>query len=736
MNYQTHLVNKETELKIEELISQMTLEEKIGQLHQVGPSPMGDQGVTMNELKVMYDTGLIKYDEYKKRLEGKVWDNNEEDIRAGKIGSFLAIQGAVKCNYFQRIAVEESRLGIPLLIGYDVIHGFKTTFPIPLAESCSWDEKIFEESARISAKEAIAAGIRWTFAPMIDIARDPRWGRIAESAGEDTYLTSLYAAAKVRGFQGDDLSSMDSIIACAKHFAAYGAAIGGRDYNAVDMSLQTLWDVYLPPFKKASDEGVATFMCAFNDVNGVPCSTNRYLLNDVLREKWGFQGAVVSDAGSIGECLEHGNVADRADAARQAINAGCELDMVSRCFTDNLPQLIKEGKVTMETLDEAVRRVLRVKFAAGLFEHPYVDETANKQVFYHPDHIAAALNAARHSIVLLKNNGALPLKSGVKVAVVGPAGDDGATMLGTWAACGEPERAVTLVAALKERGVDVKFARCCDYTDDSFDIDEFNNTIKDADIVIAAVGEGRNMSGEAHSRAYIGLCGRQNDLIAELKKSGKPFVTVLFNGRPIAVPNVQEASDAVVEAWHLGIQAGTAVCDVLFGDYNPSARLTTTFPNNSGECPRYYNHTNTCRPISEARHTCKHEDVPLKPLYPFGYGLSYTEYEYSALNVNVDNGIVTASVKVKNTGKVAGEETVQLYINDVVASRVRPVRELKGFKKVWLEPGEEQTVTVEVAVSSLGFYDMQMNYVVEPGEFKLWMGHDSTAELCTSFEIA
>ncbi len=735
MNKQALLINKETELKIEELISQMTLDEKIGQLNQVGPSPIGDMGISKEELDTMLETGLIGPSTYEKILAGEPWYNDEIDIKKGRIGAFLAVRDLKKINMYQKIAVEESRLGIPLMFGYDVIHGYRTIFPTPLGESCSWDEAVFEETARISAKEAAANGIHWTFAPMVDISRDARWGRIAESPGEDTYLACRFAEARVRGFQGENLSDPDRLLACAKHFVAYGACEAGRDYNQADMSMQTLWETYMPPFEAATKEGVATFMGAFNDINGVPCTTNPYLYNTVLREKWGFNGAVVSDAGAIQECLMHGNVADREDAARQALNAGMEIDMVSRCYMNHIPDLIKSGKVTMETLDEAVRRVLRLKFAAGLFEHPYVDPELGPKMYLCKEHRAASRNAAKRSIVLLKNNGVLPLKKTLNIAIVGPAADDGSNMNGCWGALWKEGEAVSLAQGFKNRGINVKVAACCDYTEKGLDIDALNEAIKDADLVIAAVGEHIEMSGEAHSRAYIGLCGSQNQMLDEIKKANKPLVTILFNGRPLAVPNVQEISDAVVEAWQLGSEAGNAICDVLFGDYNPSGRLTTTFPNDSGECPRYYNHTNTGRPRGAVRHTCKHEDVPLKPLYPFGFGLSYTEYEYSDLSAVVDNGVVTATVKVKNTGKVAGEETVQLYVNDVLASRVRPVRELKGFKKVWLEAGEEKTVTVEVKVCDLGFYDVQMNYVVEPGEFKLWMGHDSECELVTSFEI-
>lgn len=734
MNYQNYLINVENEKKIEELISKMTLTEKFGQLTQVGPSPIGTYSMTKEEVEDMVRTGLVSPEASEKILAGEPWFNDEDDIINGRIGSFLTVRDPKKMNAYQKIALEKSRLGIPLIFAYDVIHGFRTIFPTPLGESCSWNEEVFEKSARIAAIEAAAHGINWTFAPMVDVSRDARWGRIAESPGEDTYLASRFAAAKVRGFQGDDLTAKDSILACAKHFVAYGACEAGRDYNKADMSTQTLWEIYMPPFEAAAKAGVATFMGAFNDINGVPCTTNPYLYKNVLREKWGFKGAVISDAGAVQECIQHGNVADRKDAARQALNAGMDIDMVSRCYKDNIEELVKEGKVSMETVDEAVRRVLRLKFACGIFDRPYADEEISDVVLC-DEHRAAARDAGRRSIVLLKNNGILPLKQNIKVAVVGPAGDDGKAMLGCWSALGKGEECVTIVEALRRRGVEFTYARCCDYQEEGFDKEEFDNVISDADLVIAAIGEHNNMSGEANSLAYIGLHGSQNELVEALRNCGKPFVSVLFNGRPLAIPNVAEASDAVVEAWQLGSETGNAVCDVLFGDYNPSGRLTTTFPNKSGECPRYYNHTSTCRPRSRVQHTCKHLDVPLTPLYPFGYGLSYTTYEYSNLTSEVDSGVVTFKFNVKNTGKVAGEETAQLYINDVLASRVRPVRELKGFKKVWLEPGEEKQLTIEVAVKDLGFYDFDMNYVVEPGEFKAWVGADSTATLETEFTI-
>lgn len=734
MNKQNLLIKPENEAKIDKLISEMTIDEKIGQLNQVGPSALGAFEITLEEQKALLKAGRITKEEYEKIFSGQKWDNEEENVAAGKIGSFLAIRHPEKINRLQKVAMEESRLGIPLLIGLDVVHGMNTIFPIPLAEACSWDVDVYKESARISAKEARTHGINWTFAPMVDVGRDSRWGRVAEGAGEDTYLTSKFAAAKVEGFQGDDLSNSERVVACAKHFAAYGAAIAGRDYNSADISLQTLWETYLPPFKAASDAGVASFMTAFNDINGVPCSNNKYLLTDVLRDNFGFKGLVVSDAGSIGECLAHGNVADRKDAARKSFNAGAEVDMVSRCFVDYIKELIDEGDITLEQLDNAVRNILRVKFALNLFENPYVDLSLRETVCLCDEHRAAARDAARRSAVLLENDGVLPIKNKKKIVVLGELADMADEMLGTWAALGRGDEGVSLVQGLKNRGVDFTYSACYG-VETPLDREAFDTAIKGADLVIATLGELRRMSGEASSYADIALQGDQIEVVKLLKESGIPFVSVLFNGRPMPIPEVKENSNAVLEAWHLGTEAGNAICDILFGDYNPSARLTTTFPNKTGECPIYYNHVPTGRPRGEIRHSCKHLDVPLDPLYPFGYGLSYTEYAYSDLSVELKDGKVYATFNVKNIGDVAGEETVQLYIHDVLASRVRPVRELKGFKKVLLNAGETKSVTMEVDINELGFYSMNMEYVVEKGDFELFIGHDSTTDLKAVFTV-
>lgn len=735
MNKQSRFLCPETENKINALLVEMTLDEKIGQLHQVGPSPVGGFDISLEEKKQMLEDGRLSQEEYDRALSGVCWDNQEEDIRKGKIGAFLGVIGAEKSNHLQRVAVEESRLGIPLLMGLDVIHGQRTIFPIPLAESCAWDDKLWEFTAAIAAKEAAANGIHWTFAPMVDIARDARWGRIAEGAGEDPYLASRFAASKVGGFQGNDLSDPSHILACAKHFAAYGAGIGGRDYNTVDMSPQTLAEIYLPPFRAAAETGVATYMAAFNDWNGVPCTINRYLLHDVLRKDFGFEGFVVSDANAIAECIDHGAAKSRSDAARQAINAGMEMDMVSRCFTDYLPKLVESGQVSIEQIDEAVRHILRIKFAKGLFEHPYTDPSKESSVLLCKEHRAAARDTACRSAVLLKNDAVLPLFKGARLLVVGELASNAAEMLGTWTLQGRAEETVTLVDGLIAAGMQVTYLPCCGVYS-VLDTAGLAEAAAGADVILAAVGEIADRSGEASSMAYIGLPGDQPALLKALQAFGKPVVAVLFNGRPLAIPDVIESCQAVVEAWHPGTEAGNALTDILLGLYNPSGRLTTTFPNNSGECPLYYNHPSTGRPCSESRFSSKYLDTPIRPLFPFGYGLSYTEYAYDQLRVRIENAAIAATVEVKNAGRYAGEETVQLYIRDMVGSRVRPVKELKAFAKVWLEPQETKTVSLSVPFSQLGFYDTRMQFIVEPGDFQVQVGHDSETGLKTIVEIA
>ncbi len=730
----TQLKNNQTELKIDKLIEKMTLDEKIGQLNQLGPSPLGGFEISLNEKKLMLEAGRITKEEFDAEVSEMKWDDREDDIREGKIGSFLSIRNVQKVNRFQKIAVEESRLGIPLLIGLDVVHGLRTIFPIPLAESCAWDDEVYEKSAEIAARETAAMGINWTFAPMVDIARDARWGRIAEGAGEDTYLTARFAAAKVRGFQGKDLSAPDRIVACAKHFVAYGAAEGGRDYNSANMSMQTLFETYMPPFKAAVDAGVATIMGAFNDINGIPCTTNPFLYNEVLRNMWGYDGMVVSDSCAISECLLHGNVETRAEAAEKTINAGLDMDMHSKCFIENLKDLVLAGKVSTEVLNNAVRNVLRIKFAAGLFDHPFVDETLPEKVLLCEEHRAAALDAALKSIVLLKNNGVLPLSKKAKIAVIGELAESRSDMLGTWAAMGLADDCISLLDGLKNAGYNVTYERGFTVSGE-LDGEAILNAIKDADVVVAALGETNDMSGEASSLCDIGLHGRQLEAAEIIKSTGKPFVAVLFNGRPLAIEKLNDIADGIVEAWHLGTEAGNAVTKVLFGDYNPTGRLTTTFPRHTGQCPIYYNHVPTGRPASAVQHSCKYYDIPVEPVFPFGFGLSYTEYEYSNLSATVADDKIIATVTVKNTGEVDGIETVQLYIRDQVAQLVRPVKELKGYQKVALKAGEEKSVTIKVDKNALGYYNAKMEFIIESGKFTLWMGHDCTAPLSTEFTL-
>lgn len=740
-NRQEEFIKKDYEEKIDQLISKMTLEEKIGQLIQISPSLFGAFGMTPDEIIEKLVNGEITPEEF----ENLERNYHEDEIRQGLIGSMGGVNGAEKSNELQRIAVEESRLGIPVIFGLDVIHGYRTVFPIPLAEACSWEPELMKESARIAAKEASASGVHWTFAPMVDISRDPRWGRVAEGAGEDPYLGSVIAAARVEGFQGGDLSSPESILACAKHFAAYGAPEGGRDYNTVDMSLQMLHDVYLPPFKAAVQAGAATFMSAFNDINGVPCTTNKYLLTDVLREKFGFNGFVVSDANSVAECAIHGHAADRKEASKKAIEAGLDMDMSHGTFREDLPEQFNAKKISEEVLNEAVRRVLRVKFLMGLFDNPYrTDKEKEEKTILCSEHIKAAREVARRSIVLLKNeNNTLPLKKDLKkIAVVGPLADSAEDMLGTWAIVGRSEDAVPVVDGIKSAvssETEVVYSKGCDLDGDKEYFEDAIEAASGSDVIIAVVGESVSMSGEAASRIDLTLPVRQEELLKELRKTGKPLVVVLINGRPLSIPWVSENATSIVEAWQLGIQSGNALADVLFGDYNPSGKLVSTFLNSVGQVPVYYNHPMTGRPAGQIKFTSKYIDGPHEPLYPFGFGLSYTTFNYENLVLSSNEVLkdrkLTVSVNVTNTGSKFGEEIVQLYVTDVVGSRVRPIKELKGFKKVSLNPGQCKTVSIDVNISELGFHDENMNYVVEPGLFKVCVGPNSKEGLDGEFKV-
>lgn len=716
---QENFRNEEWEKKIDALLKKMTVEEKIGQLTLVGPSPVGGFEISVEEQKKLLEAGRITQAEYERAVQKIPLDKQESGVEEGKLGAFIGIVGREKADRLQRLAVEKSRLGIPLLFGLDVIHGMQTIFPIPLAESCCWDEEIWEKTAAAAAREAASHGIKWTYAPMVDIARDARWGRIAEGAGEDTLLGSRCAAAKVRGFQGENLADDDRLVACAKHYIAYGACEGGRDYNTVDMSLQKLYEVYLPPFKAAVDAGVATVMPAFNDFNGIPCTTNRWLLQTVLRGELGFSGFTVSDANAIAECVDHGSASDRGDAARAALQSGTDMDMGSFCYPEHLQKMLTDGVITGEQLDAAVRRVLRVKFAAGLFEAPYRHARVDEETLV--AHRQLAFTAAVRSAVLLKNNGVLPLSEKTPLLLVGELADAPEEMLGTWSGkWGLP--AVTVKEGLLAAGGDVTYLPCCG-PQTAMQEEQLRAAVgHPAKTVIAVVGENAGQTGEAASYSRIALSESQQRLLRELKAAGKTVITVLCNGRPLALGMVHEISDAVLELWHAGTEAGNAAAALLYGKENPSGRLTASFPYSDGCCPVYYNSPNTGRPCADTKFSTRYADAPTKPLYPFGFGLSYTTYTYSNLRIHTAADALEVFVTVKNSGTRAGIETVQLYVRDLVAARVRPVAELKNFCRLPLAAGEQKTVKLCVPFSSLGYYDENMHYVTEAGVFRLRIG--------------
>jgi len=698
----------------------MTLEEKLGQLQQFDGEASGNYRPEHRDL-----------------------------VRKGLLGSTLNVRGAQRTNELQRIAVEESRLKIPVLFGFDVIHGYRTIFPVPLGEASSWDPAVAERSASIAAAEARAAGVHWTFAPMVDIARDARWGRIVEGAGEDPYLGSIMARARVRGFQGRDYSAPDKVLACAKHWVAYGAAEGGRDYNTTDMSETTLREIYFPPFKAAVDEGVGTFMSAFNDLNGVPASANPFTLTKVLRGEWKFDGFVVSDYTAVQELMQHGVAANEEEAAQLALNAGVDMEMVSRLYNKHGAELLRTGQVSQTTIDEAVRRILRIKFRLGLFERPYADESRERAVVFSAANVAAARDTASRSMVLLKNDGnVLPISKNIKsIAVIGPLADDQVDMLGPWNGDGNAADVVTLLAGIKAKAPPstkiIRYAKGCDIEGDSTQgFDEAVVAARASDVVVVAVGESAAMSGEASSRSSLDLPGRQLDLVKALQATGKPVVVVLMNGRPLAISWMAQNSAAILETWFAGNQAGNAIADVLFGDVNPGGKLPVTFPRSVGQEPLYYNHMNTGRPPDpNSKWTSKYLDIPWTPLFPFGYGLSYTQFRLSNLQVSATrirpDGRVTVSVEVENVGVRGGDEVVQLYIRDVAASVTRPVRELKGFQRVTLPPGTKRRLEFNLGPEQLGFYNREMRFVVEPGEFKVMVGNSSADphELVASFEV-
>lgn len=708
-----------TEKKVEALLSKMTLEEKIGQMNQIS---------SYGNIEDM--SGLIK---------------------KGEVGSILNEMDPVRINALQRVAIEESRLGIPLLIARDVIHGFKTIFPIPLGQAASFNPQVAKDGARVAAIEASSVGIRWTFAPMIDIARDPRWGRIAEGCGEDTYLTSVMGAAMVEGFQGDSLNSPTSIAACPKHFVGYGAAEGGRDYNSTFIPERRLRNVYLPPFEAAAKAGAATFMTSFNDNDGVPSTGNAFILKDVLRDEWGFDGVVVTDWASASEMISHGFAADSKEVALKSVNAGVDMEMVSYTFVKELPALIKEGKVKESTIDEAVRNILRIKYRLGLFDTPYVDEQQTS-VMYAPSHLEAAKQAAVESAILLKNDKeVLPLQPSVKtVAVVGPMANAPYEQLGTWIFDGEKARTQTPLNAIKEMvgdKVQVIYEPGLVYSREKnpASVAKAAAAAARADVILAFVGEESILSGEAHCLADLDLQGDQGALITALAKTGKPVVTIVMAGRPLTIGKEVEESTAVLYSFHPGTMGGPALADLLWGKAVPSGKAPVTFPRMVGQIPVYYAHNNTGRPATrnevllndiavEAGQTslgCTsfYMDAGFDPLFPFGYGLSYTTFKYSNIKLASDvlrkDDVLTVTFDLENTGKYEGTEVAQLYIQDKIGSVTRPVKELKRFTRVTLKPGEKKSVSFELPVSELAFWNIDMAKVVEPGDFGLWVATDS-----------
>lgn len=732
---------KPIEERIDLLLKQMNLEEKVGQMNQyngfwevTGPAPKGG-------------TAELKY----------------EHLRKGWVGSMLTVRGVKNVRAVQKIAVEETRLGIPLIIGFDVIHGYKTLSPIPLAEAASWDLEAIKKSAQVAAAEASASGINWTFGPMVDISREARWGRVMEGAGEDPFLGSKIAEARVKGFQGNsfgDLAKVNTIAACAKHFAAYGFSESGKEYNTVDIGTATLYNTVLPPFKAAKDAGVRTFMNSFNILNGIPATGNKFLQRDILKGKWNFDGFVITDWASIKEMINHGFAADGKEASQRAVEAGADMDMESHLYVAELVNLVKEGKVDEKLINDAVRRILRVKFELGLFDNPYLycDEKREKETVGSKANHDAVLDMAKKSIVLLKNEkNLLPLKkSGQKIALIGALANDKTSPLGSWRIAADDNSAVSVLEGMQQyKGNQLTYEKGADLTiGKTTFVDElvFNTTDKSgfdaakkaalsADVVVMVLGEHGFQSGEARSRTSLDLPGVQQELLEEIYKVNPNIVLVLNNGRPLALPWAAEKIPAIVEAWQLGTQSGNAIAQVLYGDYNPSGKLPMSFPRNVGQCPIYYNFHNTGRPTnSEGNVFWSHyTDVEKTPQFPFGFGLSYTTFEYK--NLKLDKATyakgekVNVSVELTNTGNFDGKEVVQLYIRDVTASLSRPVKELKGFELVDLKKGESKTIRFTLTENELGFFDNNVNYLVEPGIFKVFVGTNSDDVKETEFEL-
>ena len=728
------LSDQEIENRVNSLLQKMTLEEKVGQLTQFAGA----------------DPQILDL------------------VKQGKVGSLLGVLGAEQTNEVQRAAMQ-SRLKIPLIFGYDVIHGYRTIFPVPLASAGSFDPQIIEQAERVAAKEATASGVKWVFAPMVDIARDPRWGRIVESAGEDPYLGSMIAAAKVRGFQGKSMADPDSAVASVKHYVAYGAVEGGRDYNTVDISEQLLREVYLPPFHAAVEAGTGTLMSAFQDLNGVPASANHHTLTDILRGEWKFNGFVVSDWGSPHELIAHGTAANDAQAATEAITAGVDMDMVDGSYLNELPGLVKSGKVSQGVLDEAVRRVLRVKFKAGLFDHPYADPNREKTDILTPENREVARKLAFESLVLLQNNNdVLPLNRKQTFAIIGPLANDKASQLGPWAGNGQAVDAVTPLAAFRQKVGDdhVLYAKGVDIPpfesglgagvaapappsamgvkDNEIEnkpasIDDAVDAAKKADVAVLFVGELAGMSGEASSRSTLDLPGDQMKLIDAVVATGKPVVLVLESGRPLDIRWAPGKVSAIVQAWFLGVEAGNAIAHTLLGDASPSGHLAISWPRSVGEIPTYYNHKSTGRPTAPDRWHTGYLDQSPTPLFPFGYGLTYTKFGYGNLKVEspevAADGTLRVSADIQNTGAREGTEVVQLYVHDRVAPTSRPVRELKGFERVTLAPGASKTVEFTVKAKDLGSYDPAMHWIVPTGTYDVWVAPDSASGMQGTFEV-
>ncbi len=720
------------EARIAELVGQMTLDEKIGQMVQT-------------------------------HYPGEVSAEMADAVAAGRIGSLLNVVDADVANELQRIATDESRLGIPLLLARDVIHGFRTVLPIPLGQAATWNPDLVERGTRIAALEAARAGVNWALAPMIDISRDPRWGRIAESFGEDPYLTSRFAVAMVEGFQGDDLSAPGTIAACAKHFAGYGASEAGRDYNTTNIPENELRNVHLPPFKAAVDAGVTTLMTSFSDLNGVPASGNRFLMQEVLRDEWGFDGFVVSDWDSIDQLTDHGFAAGFRDAARKAVTAGVNMEMVSRTYADHLAQLVEDGEIAIERVDQLVGEILRIKLRLGLFENPYT-EPGDFPESGNDDHLAVAREAALQSLVLLQNVGnVLPLdvRGLDSIAVIGPLSDDPYEQLGTWIFDGDPGLSQTPLQAIRTfvgDRAEIKYVRALE-TSRSRDTAGFSEALEAArssDAVVLFLGEESILSGEAHSRANIDLPGAQVELVRELRSAGKPVIAFILAGRPLTIENVLQEVDALVFAWHPGTMGGPAIADVLFGIESPSGKLPVTFPRVVGQIPIYYAQKNTGKPATPETYvhlddlpvrgaqaafgmTSHHLDAGYTPLFAFGYGLSYTEFTYSDIELSRSTlgmaDSLTVQAVVTNSGEVAAEEVVQLYIRDLVGDVTRPVKELKGFKRIRLQPGESRTLSFELTGVDLAFYGQDMELMTEPGDFHVWIGGSSDAGLQSSFTL-